>query len=110
MAENVISLGHFGATNAFAVHNERKEHNELNNEIILASYDNPDHRDSWLFSFRSARGSSTISNMSEISLSAEKRTFSQTQLKGSQLIQSGSGGLRDLADRPKGREWWIRTI
>ena len=76
MAENVIPLGHFGATNELAVHNERKARNELNNEIILASYDNSDHRDSWIFSFRSACGSSTISNMSEVPLSAEKRTFS----------------------------------
>jgi hypothetical protein len=37
MAENVIPLGYFGATNELAVHNERKEHNDLNNEVILAS-------------------------------------------------------------------------
>ncbi len=76
MAENVIPLGHFGATNELTVHNERKEHIELNNAVILVSYDNLDHWDSWIFSFRSACGSSTISNMSEVPLSAEKRTFS----------------------------------
>ena len=76
MAEKVVPLGHFGATNELAVHNERKEHNDLDNEIILASYDNLDHWDSWIFSFRSPCGSSTISNMSEDPLSTEKRTFS----------------------------------
>jgi hypothetical protein len=76
MAGNMISLGHFDATNELAVHNERKARNELNNKIILASYDNSDHRDSWIFPFRSACGSSTFSNMSEVPLSAEKRTFS----------------------------------
>ena len=106
----MVPLGHFGATNELAVHNERKARNELDNEIILASYDNLDHWDSWIFSFRSPCGSSTISNMSEISLTAEKRTFSHTQSKGSQLTQSGPGGLRDLADPPKGGELWIRTI
>ena len=38
------------------VHNESKEHNELINEIVLASYNNLDQRDSCAFSFRIASG------------------------------------------------------
>ena len=45
-AENVVPLVHFGATKKPTAHNERKERNELINEIILASYDKRDQRDS----------------------------------------------------------------
>ncbi len=34
-AENVIPLVRFGATEKPTVHNERKEHNELINEIVM---------------------------------------------------------------------------
>ncbi len=54
--KTVLPLVHFGATEKPTVHNESIGHNELINEIVLASYDNPDQRDSWAFSFRSASG------------------------------------------------------
>ena len=45
---------HFGASEEPSIKFESKEHNELINEIVMASQDNLSERENWAFSFQSS--------------------------------------------------------